>query len=1142
MHGDRLIAALAFSAGLLVYLNSLPAGFVFDDNFAVIYNGDVTSDANRLSGLLAHDFWGQNIISEQSHKSYRPLTVLAFRLLRQAWDAAPKILTAQPDRFRAMMDNVFAPDKESDRRHTRGVNAMPYHALNVLLHAIASALVSRLAHRLLRKRARAVAAARLSRAMARVAKEAAAAAEDAPAKHQAPAAVDGGGGEGDDGKARGGAHPKEEGGLLRQRRGGGQGADTVTPAALSPSSRLQPETQCAPIDVVSLLADLSQAQELTQGSDAVTPTALFSSALLQPETQRVPIDEVSLLADLSQAQELTQRAPIDVVALLADLSGAQELTQVHLPALLAALAFALHPVHCEAVAGVVGMAETLCFVLSIPALLLYISAADSDERVLGVGAPEGAAPASSAAHWGRVAGCIALAWCAALAKEIGITVLGAALLYDILLVPLVPPVPPTLVPPGARGCAANAPDSDDGGDGKRKRGASAAGGSGWLAARKAARLALLCVCGALYVKARGMVAGDQLVRIYRKVENPIAFAGDFQTRLLSTAHLHARYAWLLIFPRHLSCDWSFSCIPLVESVADPRNAASIAMYAAALAALLMARPWRLMWEWTDKTGRYAATGGPALAAARWRLAVLLGLSAAPFLPASNIFFYVGTFIAERLMYMPSVGFVLLCAEAVACALEGAQLPLCIELLLGAPGPRAGRSKGSAEGGGTAARAAVLLACAAVLVAYASRTWARNWDWMSEEQLFVSAQGTCWDSAKVQLNSGVLERRRQDPAAALRHFELAKQLDPSYCEPDYWIGLTLLNLGRAQEGVDALELAVGCKYVKSDSVQVLNTVYHMMAQSEPTNAFPMLRWAQVLMRPDVALHASACHAQETTAMMFVKTNRVPNALQAVDACVSALDKLESPTRLEQTLKGCVTARRPLLTTLAQHGPTAPATKQEVYKYLTYVADHPDCRTDCTGQAQQGQGGSMHMHVMHAFQSADADDAWLQVEWGETLLVLPGRMGEAALHIGAGAMMMDQAAHGDSGGPAKQLLSLKDLTPLSKWGCLLAAASAYERCAAVNSAMGDAAGAQPCTLRAQAASMRIAALRLVRGDGGGSAADKAAQVAYLEAYLDDILYSDASCFDHAGAVQALVAQLGEVKSAMAAAKKTSSGPRS
>lgn len=45
-------------------------------------------------------------------------------------------------------------------------------------------------------------------------------------------------------------------------------------------------------------------------------------------------------------------------------------------ALVAALLFAVHPVHTEAVAGIVGHAEMLCASLSILALLSYMAAAD----------------------------------------------------------------------------------------------------------------------------------------------------------------------------------------------------------------------------------------------------------------------------------------------------------------------------------------------------------------------------------------------------------------------------------------------------------------------------------------------------------------------------------------------------------------------------------------------------------------------------------------------------------------------------------------------------------------------------------------------------------------------------------------------
>ena len=49
-----------------------------------------------------------------------------------------------------------------------------------------------------------------------------------------------------------------------------------------------------------------------------------------------------------------------------------------------------------------------------------------------------------------------------------------------------------------------------------------------------------------------------------------------------------------------------------------------------------------------------------------------------------------------------------------------------------------------------------------------------------------------ESAKVQLNSGILERRYQAWDRALQHFEKARQIEPGYCEPGYWIGVTLIE--------------------------------------------------------------------------------------------------------------------------------------------------------------------------------------------------------------------------------------------------------------------------------------------------------------------------------------------------------------
>ena len=69
-------------------------------------NPDVQKDA-PLSQLFSDDFWGKPMSSNVSHKSYRPLTVLTFRL----------------------------------NYALHGLEPWGYHALNVALHAVVTALL-----------------------------------------------------------------------------------------------------------------------------------------------------------------------------------------------------------------------------------------------------------------------------------------------------------------------------------------------------------------------------------------------------------------------------------------------------------------------------------------------------------------------------------------------------------------------------------------------------------------------------------------------------------------------------------------------------------------------------------------------------------------------------------------------------------------------------------------------------------------------------------------------------------------------------------------------------------------------------------------------------------------------------------------
>jgi len=63
----------------VIRLNTLWGTFIWDDRAAVVQNADV-KPGTTIFDIFQHDFWGQNISAVDSHKSYRPLTTITYRL------------------------------------------------------------------------------------------------------------------------------------------------------------------------------------------------------------------------------------------------------------------------------------------------------------------------------------------------------------------------------------------------------------------------------------------------------------------------------------------------------------------------------------------------------------------------------------------------------------------------------------------------------------------------------------------------------------------------------------------------------------------------------------------------------------------------------------------------------------------------------------------------------------------------------------------------------------------------------------------------------------------------------------------------------------------------------------------------------
>lgn len=184
-------------------------------------------------------------------------------------------------------------------------------------------------------------------------------------------------------------------------------------------------------------------------------------------------------------------------------------------------------------------------------------------------------------------------------------------------------------------------------------------------------------------------------------DNPAAKHPDPVVRALTFLHLPVVNARLLVWPQVLSYDWSMDAVPRIESASDPRNVATMLFYAtvAAVGHATMVR-----------RGRIASRA----------IAVATAVTVASYVPASNALFYVGFVVAERVLYIPSVGY---------CLLVG-----CSATAL------AGRYRPAGNGRGRQSSVAAILVYglyAVMVVTYGLRTVLRNRDWHDEESLYRS---------------------------------------------------------------------------------------------------------------------------------------------------------------------------------------------------------------------------------------------------------------------------------------------------------------------------------------------------------------------------------------------------------------------
>lgn len=156
---------------------------------------------------------------------------------------------------------------------------------------------------------------------------------------------------------------------------------------------------------------------------------------------------------------------------------------------------------------------------------------------------------------------------------------------------------------------------------------------------------------------------------------------------------------LVLWPRWLSFDWSMDSISPVETVTDGRNLLSATFYIVLFIGL--------------KRGIVINHADGNQSKESRAILRLLVLAIVTFLPATNLFAYVGFVAAERVLYLPSVGFCLVFA-----------LGLRKVLIFF-------RTKQKR-------RISVITGFTILMASFILRTCQRNRDWTNEEHLYKSA--------------------------------------------------------------------------------------------------------------------------------------------------------------------------------------------------------------------------------------------------------------------------------------------------------------------------------------------------------------------------------------------------------------------
>lgn len=229
--------------------------------------------------------------------------------------------------------------------------------------------------------------------------------------------------------------------------------------------------------------------------------------------------------------------------------------------------------------------------------------------------------------------------------------------------------------------------------------------------------------------------------------NPLVGAG-FWTARMTAFKIIGKLAWLFLWPARLSADYSFNSVPLFGWRFGWEDAKAVFSMALCLMSVILALMWRRL---------------------RSTVSFFIGFFFASIAPTSNVFVLIGAIMAERFLYLGSIGLAG-CAVVAGCALFE-RIP----------------------GRGSVRRRLALCATLAVCFAFAARTYARNLDWQNALSLWTSAVEVSPNAALSHSNLGNALMAKGRLKDAIAEFESALRIRPDYPDAHFNLGIALAQV-------------------------------------------------------------------------------------------------------------------------------------------------------------------------------------------------------------------------------------------------------------------------------------------------------------------------------------------------------------